>query len=145
MLGLLATLRSMVAAGHEPDDYLLVRFTDGRTKAAVIREGAASDRLAVFRNEYGPVASALHVGATSGPGTVLLRVTDFTSRGSRWEQQGEWLGGELKWTQPIEVATAADSYSRDLRKSAILPASLGMTTGWLPNVDSSLSPAGVLS
>lgn len=147
MVGLLGTLRSMVAAGHQPDSYLLVRFTDGRTKAAVLSEGASAvDLLAGLRNEYGPVASALDISVVNGAGYVLLRVADLAAPGAPLvEQRGEWFNGQLVYDEPVWAARDADRYSRDLRNSAIFAGSLGMTTGWLPNVDSSLSPAGVLS
>jgi len=148
MVGLLGTLRCIVTAGHQPDDYLLVRFTDGRTKAAVLSEGApAVDTLAELRNEYGPVASALSISVVSGAGYVLLRVADLVPPGApRVEQRGESCSnGQLEYDEPVWAAAAAANYSQDVRNSAIFAGSLGMTTGWLPNVDSSLSPAGVLS
>ena len=137
----------MVAAGHRPDNYLLARFTDGRAKAVLLSEDMlADDRLATLRSEHGPVASALHVSIVSGPGSILLRVEDLTSPdGPRLEQRGERINGLLKCDEPVWAARDAGCYSRDLRNSAIFAESLGMTTGWLPKVDSSLSPAGVSS
>lgn len=147
MVGLLGTLRSMVAAGHQPDDYLLVRFTDGRTKGVVLSDGTpASDLLAGLRNEYGPVDSALDISVVSSAGRVLLRVADLVSPGApRVEQRGEWRNGQFAYDEPVWGSAGAANYSRDVRNSAIFAGSLGMTTGWLPKVDSSLSPAGVLS
>jgi len=147
MMGLLATLRGMVAVGHQPDDYLLVRFTDDRTKASVLPEGTlATDTLAALINEYGPVASALNVSVASSGHALLLCVTDLTSLGSpRLEQRAVWAGGSLKFEGTTWKPAAGESYSRDLRNSAIFAESLGMTTGWLPNVDRIFSPPGVAS
>ena len=147
MAGLLGTLRSMVATGHQPDDYLLVGFTDGRAKAAVLSEAApAVDVLAGLRNEYGPVASALSTSVMIDAGYVLLRVVDLVSAGAPLvEQHGEWINGRLECAEPCWTEAFGAGYSRDLRNSAIFAGLLGMTTGWLPNVDSSFSPAGVLS
>ena len=147
MAGLLGTLRSMVAADHQPDNYLLVRFTDSRTQATVVSDGTpVADTLAALRNEYGPVASALSISVVSGVGRVLLQVADLASPGApRVEQHGKWFNGLLKYDEPVWASATAARYSRDVRNSAIFAGSLGMTTGWLPNVDSSLSPAGVLS
>lgn len=147
MVGLLGTLRSMVAAGHQPDDYLLARFTDGRTKAVVLSDGtSSSDTLSALRNECGPVARAFNISVVSDAGCVLLRVVDLVSPGTlRVEQRGRWSNGLLECDEPVWVSETVASYSRDVRNSAIFAGSLGMTTGWLPNVDSSLLPAGVLS
>lgn len=144
---LLASLQSMVAAGHRPDDYLLVRLTDGRTKASVLSAGmSAADVLDRMRNEHGPVASAVHASVADLPVGTVLRVADLTSPGLLLrEQRVRWRNGLLEFSEPVWVSVSEASYSRDLRNSAILAGSLGMTTGWLPKVDASLSPEGVLS
>lgn len=94
-------LGDMQAAGHEPGDWAVARWGDGRIR--VFPGTEAHGRLRALENEQGQAEIAYRVGLRDG--------------------------------QPM-----AEELSR---KSAIFLASLGMTTGALPNVEVSLSPEGV--
>lgn len=117
---LLDLLENMAAAGQAPHSALLVKLSDGRVRILPPDEPRA--RLERLRNEYGPLAAALRV---DGEG---LAVED-------------WLSGEPRRAQRGYRGAAAGLS----RNSAIFLASLGMTTGALPNVEASFSPDGVSS
>ena len=159
MADLLDGLILMLRAGHLPSSYLLIRLTDGRVKAFRTAAGrqAATQALREIQNEFGPVGLAfkvsverLAVGGWEGPlPRVRAGVRNLLRRGPAGiEQDLLCQGAEARaigtprWLTRAEEAPQSEAESRN---AAIFAASLGMTTGRLPNVDSSLPPSGASS
>ncbi len=139
-------LRGMLRAGYRPQSYLLVRFTDERTKAtAVDDERIARETLTSLCNEYGPARRAFYLEVTGDPPEPTLRIEDLVAQGRpRIEQKSCFRAGALTFEAPTWESEER-THSRDCKNSAIFPGSFGITTGWFPNVDSSFSPPGVSS
>ena len=159
MADLLDGLILMLRAGHVPSSYLLIRLTDGRGKAFRTAAGrqAEAQVLREIQNEFGPVGFAFEVGverlAVEGwegqPAQVRAGVRNLLRRGPAGiEQDLLRHGAEARaigtprWLTRAEEAPQSEVESRN---AAIFAASLGITTGRLANVDSSLPPSGASS
>ncbi len=161
MADLLDGLILMLGAGHLPSSYLLIRLTDGRVKVFRTAAGrqAAAQALGEIQNEFGPVGFAFEVSverlAGEGPGwegppsRVRASVKNLLRCGpAGMEQDLLRHGAEARaigtprWLTRAEEAPQSEVESRN---AVIFAASLGMTTGRLPNVDSSLPPSGASS
>ncbi len=153
MAGLLDGLVRMVRAGHEPSPYLLMRLTDGRVKAVRLVGQDAAASLMQTENEYGPASFAFQVGVEVGvdhsASHVRAEVRNLRKQGPaaveqeliRDEAKARRIGAPRWLPQPDRPPQSAV----ESRNAAIFAASLGMTTGRLPNVDSSLLPSGASS
>lgn len=114
---------------------ILVRLTDGRIK--VIQTLAQDTAALVDRlcSRYGPLSAAYFVepNGTSKGGT---RVSDLIRKRS-------WRQGPAGWApdEPIDQRRAAGLS----RNAAIFAASLGMSTGALPKVETILTSPGAFS
>lgn len=142
----LQSLRGMLGVGYRPQNYLLVRFTDDRTKATTVDdERVARETLTALRNEHGPARYALFLAVTGDALEPTLQVRDLAAAGAPVVRQNAYLrAGTLSFDTPTwDLGEAA--HSRDCKNSAIFLGSFGITTGWLPNVDSNFSPPGVSS
>ncbi|MDA1315403.1 MAG: hypothetical protein O2968_18900 [Acidobacteria bacterium] len=144
--GFLKTMRGMLSSGHRPQNYLLVCLTDGRTKAAAVADAwAAAEHFTCLRNEYGPVRNAFFLEVSGDATEPTLCIRDLAVTGApSVRQKAHFHAGVLAfdtptWERPETV------HSRDCKNAAIFPGSFGITTGWLPNVDSIFSPPGVAS
>ena len=151
MAGLLDGLVRMLRAGHEPSPYLLMRLTDGRVKAVRLAEErhAAATALRQTENEYGPPSLALQVGVDQAGNLVRAEVRNLLRQGpAAVEQELICDGAEARPIGARRWLTQAEEPPQsavESRNAAIFAASLGMTTGRLPNVDSSLLPSGASS
>lgn len=145
--GFLKTLRGMLRNGYRPQSYLLVCLTDGRTKVVAVGDtGAAGKQFASLRNEYGPLRNAFYVEVTGDETEPTLRIEDLVAAGKpRVEQKTRLRAGVLTFQTPTWQTEEPGPHSRDCKNSAIFFGSFGITTGWLPNVDSSFSPPDVAS
>ncbi len=155
MAGLLDGLVRMLRAGHEPSPYLLMRLTDGRVKAVRLAEErhAAATTLRQTENESGPASRAFQVGVDQA-GTrlktkVRAEVRNLLRQGpAAVEQELICDGAEARPIGAPRWLTQAEEPPQsavESRNAAIFAASLGMTTGRLPNVDLSLLPSGASS
>lgn len=150
---LLEALQRMVRRGHVPSSMLLVSLTDGRIRlnASVGDRSEATGCLLQIRNEYGPVRRALWISVerrgpvvqlgveplVSPPGTELPQALQAAARiGARVGAAHAFAGEGSAVTVDFSVAS---------RYSAMRDGSLGITTGWLPNVDSISPPSGARS
>ncbi len=157
MAALLEGLQRMVVAGHRPSAFLLARLTDGRVKLFATPEGSdqARERTVRLRNECGPLEQAFHVAVAYERESLELVVENLCGGGprrvaQRWDRRAAaWRALEPpRWADadPAHASAPANHYGDECRglfnNSAILAASLGMTTGWLPKVETSLAPSG---
>lgn len=151
MASLLDGLVRMLRAGHKPSPYLLIRLTDGRVKAVSLAESGheAARVLRQTENEYGRASLAFQVGVDQADAHVRAEVRNLLIRGPAAVEQElvfdgakATLVGEARWLKQPE---APHQSVAEPRNASIFAASLGMTTGRLPNVDSSLLPSGASS
>lgn len=165
---LLQALQRMVRRGHLPSSTLLVRLTDGRVRLhySLQNRGEASDCLRRIRNEYGPVGTALWVSVAQEGTNVQLAIEELTpepggrmppirSAETRLEAM-PCLPGQVSHSDALpngrcqtfagDGSTGRTSdFSASSKNFAMREASLGINTGWLPNVDSMLLPSGARS
>lgn len=152
MADLLESLQRMVWRGHLPSPVLLVRLTDGRIRLhyALDSRAEASVELRRICNECGPARTALWVSVALDGAAVQLAVEPLMplaggkpSQAYRVEAR---LGGGFPQALAGEVSTGAGVvFSASSRNRAMREASLGMTTGLLPNLDSILLSSGARS
>ncbi len=153
MAGLLDGLVRMLRAGHEPSPYLLMRLTDGRVRAVRLAGQDAAPALTQTQNEYGPASFAFQVGVEIGvdhsASQLRAEVRNLLRQGPAVVEQemirdgaeARPIGAPRWLTQPEAPSQSAV----ESRNAVIFAASLGMTTGGLPNVDLSLLPSGASS
>ena len=146
----LEALQRMVRQGHLPSSLLAVRLTDGRIRlnALVRNPREARDALTTLCNEHGPAEIALWISAVREGAAVRLAVESLAgaahTAGStvcRLEMPLAAAGH----TFAGEGSGRSAGFSASSRKRAMREASLGITTGWLPNVELSLLPSGARS
>ena len=67
-------MHRMMARGHRPGTFLLARLTDGRIKLVELdgRPEEAPSRLAILKNEYGPVNLAVVVSVHFSGGEWVM-------------------------------------------------------------------------
>ena len=142
MAALLEGLQRMVVSGYRPTAFLLARLTDGRVKLFATPEGSeqARERTGRLRNEYGPLEQAFHVAVEYERESLQLVVENLCANGprrvaQRWDRRAAgWRAVEpARWAGADKASAPAQHYGEAGRglfnNSAILAASLGMTTG----------------
>jgi hypothetical protein len=155
MAELLETLQRMVRRGYLPTSLLLVQLTDGRVKldASIEDAGQARDRLRRMGNEFGPARTALWISVERAGPAVQLAVESLTGPPQRiatgLECGAPAVTGKSAGLQVLAAGEGSKDGSGDgaasSRKRAMRAASFGITTGWLPKVDSSWRPPGARS
>jgi hypothetical protein len=158
---LLEALQRMVRRGHLPSSALVVRLTDGRVRLnySVENREQARDGLRRICNEYGPARTALWVSVErqgtavqlavetlkpviGGAAATVLRAESYLD----WQPASECVSRCTSQTLAGAGSTGFPAdFSASSRNRAMREASLGITTGWLPNVDSMLLPSGARS
>jgi len=143
MADLLEALQRMVRRGHLPTSLLLVHLTDGRVKLDASPENLseARDRLCRIRNEYGPARIALWISVEREGAAVHLAVEGLTGSSDK-VATGLWTPWPQAFAAGDGSAACSRAFSASSRKRAMRDASLGITTGSLPKVDSSWLPSG---
>ncbi len=81
------SMRRMMARGHRPGTFLLARLTDGRIKLVELggRPEEAPLRLAVLKNEHGPVNLAVVVSVSFSGGEWVMTAEEPGSANRRTE------------------------------------------------------------
>ena len=135
MAALLDAADAASRSGSGAQRCVLVRLTDGRIK---IVQAPGEDAVALIDGivrRHGPVSAAYYVefSETSWPGTW---VSDLIHR-------RVWRRSRLGWApdEPFDQPRAAGLS----RNAAIFAASLGMSTGALPKVDTIFTSPGAFS
>lgn len=146
MAELLEALQRMVWRGHLPTSLLLVHLTDGRVKldASIGDLREARDRLRRVCNEYGPARIALWISVEREGTAVHLAVERLTGA-PRKVAGGSWLPPRPQAFTAGEGSACSIDFSASSKNFAMREASLGITTGWLPKVDSIWLPSGARS
>jgi hypothetical protein len=158
---LLEALQRMVRRGHLPSSALVVCLTDGRVRlhCSVQDREQARNCLRRICNEYGPARTALWVSVERQGTAVQLAVETLTAAISgaaatvlRAESHLDCQSASecVSPCTPQTLAGAGSTgvpadFSASSRKRAMREASLGITTGWLPKVDSILMSPGARS
>lgn len=150
---LLELLQRMVRRGHLPSSVLLVSLTDGRIRlhASVENRREARDCLSRIRNEYGPVRRALWISVERRGSMVELAVEPLISLPGAGCPRAYRAEASLDARDCVVQAFAGEGSavtvdrSASFKYSAMREGSLGMTTGWLPNVDPISLPSGARS
>ncbi len=150
---LLEALQRMVRRGHLPSSALVVTLTDARIRvnASVENRTEALERLLEIRNEYGPVRRALWISVERRGPIVRLGVEPLVSTSGAELPQAFQAEARIGSRDGAAQAFAGEGsavtvdFSVSSRYSAMRDASLGITTGWLPNVDSISLPSGARS
>jgi hypothetical protein len=156
MADLMEVLQRMVQAGYLPTSLLLVQLTDGRVRLDASIDGVpeAGDRLRRICNEYGPARIALWISVERAGTAVQLAIERLTGSPHRVAADQTWsaLGsarGKPRKAQAFAAGEGSKRCSSDFPASsknlAMREASLGITTGRLPKVDSSWRPSGARS
>ena len=75
------SMRRMMARGHRPGSFLLARLTDGRIKLVELdgRPEDAAARLALLKNEHGPVNLAVVVSVNFSGGEWVITAEEPAS------------------------------------------------------------------
>ena len=75
------SMRRMMARGHRPGSFLLARLTDGRIKLVELdgRPEEAPSRLALLKNEHGPVNLAVVVSVNFSGGEWVITAEEPAS------------------------------------------------------------------
>lgn len=129
---LLQVVDAATQFGGSPEACLLLRLTDGRVKVLSLAGQKTETLLNQLVRRYGPIEAAYAIE----PGS-RLRVRDLL-HGRSWLHCTEGWAYDESHDQPC-FATGLS------RNAAIFAASLGMSTGALPNVETILSPPGVFN
>lgn len=114
---------------------IVVRLTDGRVKVIQVVGQDAASLVSGLSRRYGPLSAAYFVEPSPGPrgGT---RVSDLI-------RKRRWLRSPLGWT--ADESNDQPRAAGLSRNAAIFAASLGMSTGALPKVETILTSPGVFS
>jgi len=147
MAEVLEALQRMVWRGHLPTSLLLVHLTDSRLKLdASIRDlGEAKDRLSRVCNEYGPARIALWISVERVGPAVHLGVERLTGAPLKVATSLRLAPRPHTFAAGEGSAGCSSDFSAAAKNRAMREASLGMTTGWLPKVDSIWLPSGARS
>ena len=87
-------MRRMMARGHRPGTFLVARLTDGRIKLVELdgRPENAVSRLAVLKNEHGPVNLAVVVSVQFLGGEWVMTAEEPVAANSRLDRTARPAG-----------------------------------------------------